>query len=291
MTLRSIVMEFKIKPMNNTLSVTGIANVHFFDFDKNTTTEFDKHPFYELVYVSSGQLQVTSDSFNGTLNKNMMIIHNLNENHSLSCFETEKTTVIIIGFTCDGLNSENFSKTPILLSDTSVKKLAEIVKEGRNVFAPPHNVPVYNMKKNKNQPYASEQLLKILLEYFLLSIMRELLGKQNTVDVNNLYTFNVSELIGYLDDKYKEKITLSELAFLFNTNRTTLCKEFKKATDSTILDYVANKKLNDAKNLIKTTSKTFTEISEQLNFESVHYFTRFFTKRVGVSPKQFRKQN
>ncbi len=284
-------MEFKIKPMSDTLSVTGIANVHFFDFDKNTVTEFDKHPFYELVYVSSGELKVKADNFNGTLNKNMMIIHNLNENHSLSCFESEKTTVIIIGFTCDGLNSEYFSNTPILLSDTSVKKLAEIVKEGRNVFAPPHNVPVYNMKKNKIQPYASEQLLKILLEYFLLSISRELLGKQNTVDVNSLYTFNVSELIGYLDDKYKEKITLKELAFLFNTNRTTLCKEFKKATDTTIIDYVANKKLNDAKNLIVSTTKTFTEISEQLNFESVHYFTRFFTKRVGVSPKQYRKLN
>ncbi|MBR5438878.1 MAG: helix-turn-helix transcriptional regulator [Clostridia bacterium] len=284
-------MEFKIKTMDNTLSVTGIANVHFFDFDKNTVTEFDKHPFYELVYVSSGELEVASDNYNGKLNKNMMIIHSLNEKHSLSCYETQKTTVIIIGFTCEGFKSEYFSKAPILLSESNIKKLAEIVKEGRNVFMPPHNVPVYNMKKNKSQPFASEQLLKILLEYFLLSIMRELLGKQNTVDKSSLYTFNVSELIGYLDDKYKEKITLKELAFLFNTNRTTLCKEFKKATQTTILDYVANKKLLDAQNLIKTTGKTFTEISEELNFESVHYFTRFFTKHVGISPKKYRKQN
>ena len=284
-------MEFKIKPMSDTLTVTGIANVHFFDFDKNTKPEFDKHPFYELVYVSSGELQVESDGFNGTLKKNMMIIHNLNENHSLSCFETQKTTVIIIGFTCDGLDGEHFSKAPILLNESNEKKLAEIVKEGRNVFMPPHNVPVYNMKKNKNQPYASEQLLRILLEYFLLSLSREILGSQNTVDKGSLYTFNVSELIGYLDDKYKEKITLKELAFLFNTNRTTLCKEFKKATNTTILDYVANKKLADAKHLILATKKTFTEISEELNFESVHYFTRFFTKHIGVSPKQYRKQN
>ena len=284
-------MEFKIKPMSDTLTVTGIANVHFFDFDKNTKTEFDKHPFYELVYVSSGELQVESDGFNGTLKKNMMIIHNLNENHSLSCYETQKTTVIIIGFTCDGLDGEHFSKAPILLNESNEKKLAEIVKEGRNVFMPPHNVPVYNMKKNKNQPYASEQLLRILLEYFLLSLSREILGSQNTVDKGSLYTFNVSELIGYLDDKYKEKITLKELAFLFNTNRTTLCKEFKKATNTTILDYVANKKLSDAKHLIIATKKTFTEISEELNFESVHYFTRFFTKHIGVSPKQYRKQN
>ena len=127
-------MEFKIKPMSDTLTVTGIANVHFFDFDKNTKTEFDKHPFYELVYVSSGELQVEADGFNGTLKKNMMIIHNLNENHSLSCYENKKTTVIIIGFTCDGLNSEHFSKTPILLNESNEKKTCRNCKRRQKRF-------------------------------------------------------------------------------------------------------------------------------------------------------------
>ena len=40
---------------------------------------------------------------------------------------------------------------PLLLGDSNVKKLAEIVKEGRNVFMPPYNVPVYDMKKKKQR--------------------------------------------------------------------------------------------------------------------------------------------
>lgn len=282
-------MNFIVKQLKNTLSVTGIANVHFFDFEKNFTTDKDRHPFCELLYVSSGSLTVESEDFSGVLHKETLLIHRANENHKLSTHE-EETRVIIIGFTCDNFNSEYFSKNPIHLNDGNVKKLAEIVKEGRNVFLPPHNVPVYDMKKNANQPFGSEQMLKNLLEYFLISISREHLS--GYLPENNTQTqFTVNEIIAYLNDKYKEKITLNELSFIFGTNRTTLCKEFKQATGTTISNYLSNKKLEEAKHLITTTNKTFTEISIELNFESIHYFTRFFKKHTALTPKEFKKQN
>ena len=36
--------------------------------------------------------------------------------------------------------------------------------------------------------------------------------------------------------------------------------------------------------------ETFTEISNELNFESIHYFTRFFKKKTGLTPKEYRKR-
>ena len=100
---------------------------------------------------------------------------------------------------------------------------------------------------------------------------------------------NAAEIIAYIDDNYKEKITLDELAFIFRTNRSTLCKVFKANTGKTITEYVSDKKLLSAKKKIKETDKTLTEIAEELNFESIHYFTRFFKKKTGVSPNEYRK--
>ena len=91
-----------------------------------------------------------------------------------------------------------------------------------------------------------------------------------------------------MDENYKEKITIDELSFIFRTNRSTLCKEFKLSTGKTVAEYVADKKLESAKRKIKSTDKTFTEIAEELNFESIHYFTRFFKKQTGMSPKTYR---
>jgi YesN/AraC family two-component response regulator len=98
-----------------------------------------------------------------------------------------------------------------------------------------------------------------------------------------------NEIVAYIDDNYKERITIDELAFIFRTNRSTLCKVFKSSTGKTITEYVNNKKFNAAKRRIEKTNKTFTEIAEELNFESIHYFTRFFKKYAGCSPREYKK--
>ncbi|MBQ8427441.1 MAG: helix-turn-helix transcriptional regulator [Clostridia bacterium] len=283
-------MEFVTKKLSDTISIQGVVNVHFFEFTKDYYTKNDKHPFYEIVYVSSGKLTIQSEDFNGELEKNKLIIHRENENHALTCDNDSTPTVIIIGFTCTGSGIEKFSKTPITLTDADVKKLAEIIKEARNVFAPPYDVPVYDMKKKRNAPYGAEQMLKILLEYFLIGLMRKSTDGKFLEESNTVERLNVSEIIDYINDNFLEKITLDELAFIFRTNRSTLCKEFKSFTKMTITEYINDKKLRFAKNKILKTSKTFTEIAEELNFESIHYFTRFFKKMTGLSPKEFRKQ-
>ncbi len=282
-------MKFILKTLAESISVTGIANVHLFEFPQNYSTENDKHPFYELLFLSSGRLEIESESYSGVLEKDCMIIHPANEYHSLKCVSRTAPTVIIIGFDLKGFKTDKFS-SPVKLEDNEIKKLAEIVKEGRNVFAPPYNVPVYDMKKKKNSPFGSEQLLKNLLEYFLVSLIRKY-SEEEKEERKGQEKLSASEIISYIDVNYKEKITLDELAFIFRTNRSTLCKEFKSGTGKTITEYVADKKLLRAMDKIKNTDKTFTEIAEQLNFESIHYFTRFFKKMTGVSPKEFRKDN
>lgn len=284
-------MKYVLKDLTTSLTITSIANVHFFEFPSEFYTQTEKHPFYELVYVSHGRLKVNSEDYTGSLEKHQMIIHGSNKFHSLQCETTLTPTVIIIGFTCTGLNIDNFSKNPISLDENSIKKLAEIVTEGRNVFAPPYNVPKYDMKKKKNIPIGSEQLLKNLLEYFLLTLIRKTNKKSSDTENKKLDKLNYFEVVSYIDDNYLEKITLDELAFIFRTNRSTLCKNFKTQTGKTISQFIIEKKLEMAKLLIKETNKSLTEISEQLNFESIHYFTKFFKKHTGLSPSIFRKTN
>ena len=47
--------------------------------------------------------------------------------------------------------------------------------------------------------------------------------------------------------------------------------------------------MEEAKRLIEEADMNITQISEQLGFADVHYFSRIFKNRVGVSPKQYEK--
>ncbi|MBO5295512.1 MAG: helix-turn-helix transcriptional regulator [Clostridia bacterium] len=283
-------MEYVSKKLNREISVTGIVNLHFFDFDNDFTTEDERHPFYELVFVNSGKLHIASEDYTGVLQKDQVIIHRQNTVHSLRCSADEQPTVIIIGFECSSDVIDRFSAAPLTLEPAAVRKLAEIVKEGRNVFAPPYNIPTYNMKKKKHQPYGSEQMLELLLEYFLIGLVREQGYSEHANEVEEASTA-IGEIIHYVDVNYLQKTTIEELAFLFRTNRATLCREFKKATGKTLVEYINDKKLEKAKKKIIETQDSFTGIAEALNFESIHYFTRFFKKMSGQTPSEFRREH
>ena len=147
-------MEYVMKKLNDTIRVTGIVNLHFFEFDNDFATVGERQPLYELVYVNSGKLQIRSEDYSGELRRRQMILHRPNTEHALFCGAEDATTVIIIGFECDGSVVDRFSHVPVELSDGEIKQLAEIVKEGRNVFKPPYNKPVYDMKRKNTSASA-----------------------------------------------------------------------------------------------------------------------------------------
>ena len=96
-------MEYKLKKLSDAVNVSEIANVHFFEFPSDFYTGTDSHPFAELVYVSSGVLDIRSEGYLGALKKGEAVIHAPDEKHSLSCIKGSAPTVIIIGFACTGL--------------------------------------------------------------------------------------------------------------------------------------------------------------------------------------------
>lgn len=281
-------MEYVMKNLHDTLRVTGIVNLHFFEFDNDFATVGERHPFYELVFVNSGRLHIESEDYSGELRRGQMILHRQNSVHALSCAADDSPTVIIIGFACDDNALDRFSVAPVELGDRAIKKLGEIVKEGRNVFKPPYNIPVYDMKKKRQQPFGSEQMLRLLLESFLIRLCREVSLSEQNDDPPETPTM-IQEIIQYVCTNFQEKITIDELAFLFKTNRATLCKEFKRATGKTVVEFINEKKFERAAGRILSSQDTFTQIAEEMGFESIHYFTRFFKKMAGQTPKEFRR--
>ncbi len=282
-------MEFKLKSIDNVLSIPKIANVHFFEFENHYQTSEDSHSFCELLFCYAGTLSVSAESYTGKLKKGELLIHRQNEKHSLRTHKNRKTTVIIIGFSCESERLRVFSRAPVRLDEYEMKMLARIVKEGRNVFAPPYDTPLYDMKKKKSQPYGSEQMMRSLLEIFLIELIRKHGDCAQNGEESALGTFAPSEILSYVDAHYTEKLTLDELSFLFNTNRTAFCKSFKELTGTTLVNYIAEKKIKRIKELLKKENKSVTEISYELSFDNAAYLCRFFKKHTGLTPKEYKK--
>ncbi len=283
-------MDFKLQELKTPLSVSRIANIHYFEFTSKYHTPDDSHNFWELLYVDNGSINVNSENYSGILSDNQLIIHRPNERHSLKCTDDISPNIIIIGFECFSDELDIFCHAPVLLQQNHKKMLSEIMKEGMNVFAPPYDIPnTLEMKKREVYPFASEQLLKINLEAFLITLIREY-TQPDISEKNDILSDNeLSDILKYITEHYTENISLNNICFLFNTNKTTLCRSFKNEYGVTVLGYINRLKIKAAKKYLRTQNTSITQISEMLGFSSIHYFCRFFKKHTGLKPNEYIK--
>ncbi len=280
-------ISFKLKEFEIPVNVTKIANVHYFEFVNQYNTKSDSHNFFELVYVDNGCINVYADNYTGELSNGQMIVHCPLEHHALKCESGASPNVIIIGFECNSKYLEQFSHSPVNLTSDQKRMLAETVNEGMNVYAPPYDIPnMLDMKKRDEYPFGADQMLKLRLEIFLISLIRT-----NQIPSSPQITEHsdnkLESIHRYISEHYKEKITLDNICFLFGINKTSLCQSFKNEYSTTILNYINKLKIKEAKRLLRENNLTVTEISENLGFNSVHYFCRLFKNETGQSPKAY----
>ncbi|MBQ4518613.1 MAG: helix-turn-helix transcriptional regulator [Clostridia bacterium] len=282
-------MEYKLKRFSKVMEVSKIANIHYFEFTKQYHTFKDRHSFRELLYVDSGFINVEADHYTGVLSENQILIHQADEIHSLTCPEEEASNVIIIGFECMAPELDVFAAEPVTLTDGQIKLLTEIIKEGRSVFLPPYDVPNQrDMKKRKEYPFGADQMIKIKLESLFIELIR---SKNNEASEENseISDDKMQGIVHYLNENFRGKITLSELCFLFGTNKTSLCHKFRAVCGETVIAYINKLKIKEAKRLLRSGKYNLTEIASLVGFSSVHYFSRIFKQYEKQSPTSYMK--
>ena len=121
-------MKFKLKPFENVIRITHIANIHYFEFTKQFHTQKDHHPFRELIYVDSGYIAVSAEDYEGIVNVGEVIVHRENEIHSISCPLDDAPNVIIIGFACKDPCLDLLAASPVKLTPELQRLLTDVVK-------------------------------------------------------------------------------------------------------------------------------------------------------------------
>ncbi|MBQ8815816.1 MAG: PocR ligand-binding domain-containing protein [Lachnospiraceae bacterium] len=95
--------------------------------------------------------------------------------------------------------------------------------------------------------------------------------------------------VDYIDQNITENLSISTLCKVSHTSKNTLYKIFRETFDCTINEYITSIRVNKAKYLLETTSKTIQEIGELVGAEDPAHFCRLFKKNVGLSPNSYRK--
>ncbi len=99
----------------------------------------------------------------------------------------------------------------------------------------------------------------------------------------------VKESLEYIDKHYQEQMSVSDISRALGTSTSYLSRIFKESTGETIIRTINNKRIERAKAYLAETDYKVYEVADILGFENVTYFSRFFKKHTGMSPKEYKE--
>lgn len=232
------------------------------------------HNLSELHYVQSGTgyLQVENEVFK--LSKNDFFIINPNVMHGEFVEKTESFRYFIIGINNAFFSSEtNINIAKPIKIDSS----ADIIRTIERLY-----------NEAKEDFLNREKAIIHLCDLLLIDAQRIYNVKIASIKYKSPNAL-INHVQEYLDENYKEVLTVNSIAEHFFCNPSTLSQNFKKYVGVSIIHFILIKRIEDAKMLLSISDMPICQISSTLNFCNPVYFSFYFKKIVDVSPTDYRK--
>jgi AraC-like DNA-binding protein len=124
--------------------------------------------------------------------------------------------------------------------------------------------------------YCSAQAYELLLE-----LSSEIGARHIPADLNRILCF--------MEENMAQELKIALLCQKFGLSSTSLHRLFKRHLGCAPIDYLIRKRVESAKELLLGSSAPIKELAAQLGYANQFFFSTEFKKRVGCSPREFRK--
>lgn len=98
----------------------------------------------------------------------------------------------------------------------------------------------------------------------------------------------VLQALRYMEDHLDQPISLAQISQHLNLSKEYTATLFKAETGKTVMQTILEKKMQQAKDLLKYQNGSIQEVASSLGFENYSYFCRTFKKHFEISPAKYR---
>ena len=93
----------------------------------------------------------------------------------------------------------------------------------------------------------------------------------------------------WLKENYRQSNAVKQVVEQAKIPERTLKRRFKAATGATLIEYIQNLRIEEAKTLLETEQMPVDDISVTVSYEDVSFFRRLFKRLTGLTPSQYRR--
>ncbi|MBR5135074.1 MAG: helix-turn-helix transcriptional regulator [Clostridia bacterium] len=278
--------------LRRSLHIESLVTVHYFEYGKNYHFEGESHPFWELLYVDKGTVNVTADGVVHSLKQGDILFHKPGEFHTLSADGVVAPNLVVIAFDCASEDMCRFENARFKGGEAERQLFARIISEASDAFLPPLNDPrTTSLTRNDDATFAAEQMAVLSLEQLLIRLTRrnDVLPDIQIASSIKLRSDNdlVERIIRYMEDNTFGNLTFADVCRFSAQSATNLKTIFKSVTGVGVMSYYRTLKINEAKRMLREGDGNITQIADRLGYTSVHYFSRYFKRVTGMTPSEY----
>ncbi len=215
-----------------------------------------------------------------------MVIINPNVQHTEKSLQTEPLEYIVLGIEGLSFSFETMTTTQESVHmHTAFGEVYRYNTQNSNIYAYLNIMLEEISKKEENYETVCQNLLEVIMICMLRNNNLSIVQSSNI-----LLNRECVQIKNFLDANYAENITLDMLAERSHMNKYYMVHAFTKYIGISPITYLIQKRIQEGKSLLESTSYSISEISTILGFSSQSYFSQAFKKVTGKTPNQYRNE-
>lgn len=257
---------------------------HTYFSHNDITTDIHQHDFYELFLVTRGSIIHLVNRQFRELSENTLVLIRPGDIHNFKKIQNQKCYFINLAFTVEIFNKLNnyLEIKPInQLLHSELPPSVNIFKEKK------YNI-LEHIDKINTISDTKKEIQKIQYQSLLLEIFSEFFHPENT-EKNNIPDW-LNEI--YKKMQIKENFIKGRKVIIDLSSRSEAhtCRMFKKYFKMTPSQFINNKRLNYAANLLIHTRMEIQDIYFKAGFNNKNYFYELFKEKYKIPPGEYRKK-
>ena len=235
----------------------------------------EAHPMAELTYVDQGSLHSVVDGQDMLLKQGDLVIYSPNQWHMQYADIGVAPRYVTISFEVEGMELAPLMNRKFTAPQNVVTLLQNMLRE-----------------QERMDPFSNEIILS-QLNLLLLFLLRESAaprgGKLQTSNAIHSENEIIRQAQQYISSHIREKLSVPLVARQVDVSPSYLTALFHKNLQISPGEYIRRIKLQESKQMIRENNLNFTEIAAELQYSTVHHFSRQFKEKFGITPTEYAK--
>ena len=235
----------------------------------------EQHEAFELVYVDRGELHNLAGGADVLLRQQQLMLIGRNVWHMQYADIGVAPRYVTISFASRGNRLNALLNRKFTAPQKAVTLLQNMLREQETTDA------------------LSGDIILCQLNLLLLLLLRETTaptgGKLQTANAVHSENEIIRQAQQFISSHIREKLSVPLVARQVDVSPSYLTALFHKNLQISPGEYIRRIKLQESKQMIRENNLNFTEIAAELQYSTVHHFSRQFKEKFGITPTEYAK--